>query len=535
MKAGGASFIKQVLRGFLLAAALLVLGCGTAATATPGAATPVPGATVPPAPRVSETTLRVGVPFLSQQSDPVIGGFLSIRHGLAETLFKLDKNLKPEPWLATAARQVDEKIWEITLRQGVKFHDGALMDAPAVKASLERATAKSPTAKALLDVARIDVKDPLSLTITTNNPNLVLPGMLTDPTTSIVNAAAAEAMGDVFAEKPVLTGPFKVDQVQQDKELVAARHSEYWGGPPPVDRVIFSYVPDNSSRVLALQSGDIDVAFQINPESATTVTSDPNLLVKTGAPTNLVFMHINHRREPWKDAMVRQAIASAIDREALVKGVMEGIGAPANGPFPPTMLSCNQLREHPFDPAKAKQLLTQAGYQDKDGDGYVEKDGQTLSMTLLTYRQQAPLPAIAEVIQAGLKNIGIKANIRIAEAPIAAIQQGDWDGSIWLRNTVTTGDPYYTLYEWFTAGGSANFGGYSDPRVAALARQVGQASGRQTRERLACDASQFIVDEVVVVPLLYESIIYGVSGKVFGFDEPHPFFLYFMDNKIGKH
>lgn len=527
MKGSSGKSIKHVLAASVVLMALVGLACGTAAR-------PAPGAAVAPAPRVAEITLRVGVPFLNQPPDPLRGGFFSIRHGLAETLFKLDKNLKLEPWLATGARRLDEKTWEITLRQRVKFHDGVLMDAAAVKASLERAIAKSPFAKIVLDIARIEVKGPLTLTIATNNPNLGLPGLLADPTSAIVNAAAAEAMGDAFTEKPVLTGPFKVEQFQLDKELVAVRHREYWGGSAPVDRVIFKYIPDNSSRVLALQSGDIDIAFQINAESTATVKGDSNLVVKSGVPTVLVFMHINHRREVWKDVRVRQAIALAIDREALVKNVMEGLGAPANGPFPPTMLSCNQLRGHPFAPARARQLLAQAGYQDKDGDGFVEKDGQTLTMTLLTYRQQAPLVVMAEAIQANLKNIGVKANIRIAEAPIPAIQQGDWDGTTWLRNTVTTGDPYYTLYEWFTAGGSANFGGYSDPRVEELAREVGQASDRQARERLACDASQVIVDEVAVVPLLFESLIYGVSRKVVGFDEPHPFFLYFMDNKIGK-
>jgi peptide/nickel transport system substrate-binding protein len=116
----------------------------------------------------------------------------------------------------------------------------------------------------------------------------------------------------------------------------------------------------------------------------------------------------------------------------------------------------------------------------------------------------------------------------------AALQRADWDGGMYFNNMVTTGDPYWALSEFFTTGGAANFGGYSGPRIDELTRQVGRATERQTREELACAASQAIVEELPVVPLLYPNFNYGVSKKVVGFDEPHPFFMYFMDSKIGK-
>jgi peptide/nickel transport system substrate-binding protein len=486
---------------------------------------------------VEEKTLKVGLPFLftNQSPDPHKGGGLHLlQTGVAETLFKLGKDLRHEPWLATRARPLDEKTWEITVRQGVKFHNGALLDAAAVKASLERAITKSPVAKAVLDIARIEVNDPSTLTITTNNPSPILPGLLTDPNSVIADAAAADAMGDAFAEKPVLTGPFKVERLQQDKELVAGRHREYWGPSPLVGRAIFIYIPDNNSRVLALQSGDIDLAVYIAPESVPTVRSASNLAVVSAAPIALDFMYLNHRREVWKDVRVRQAIALATDREALVKGVMQGQGAAAAGPYPPVFLSCNQLQGHPFDVAKARQLLAQAGYQDNDGDGFVEKDGQTLAMTLLTYRQRPELPPMAEAIQGSLKTIGIKVHVRMVEQINATLQQGDWDGGMYFNNMVTTGDPYWALSQFFTTGGPANRGGFSSPRIDELARQVSRATDQQSREELACTASQAIVEEVAVVPLLYPSFNYGVSRKVVGFDAPHPLFFYIMDSMVGK-
>ena len=531
---------KQILRILLTCAAVTaVTACGGATTALPApTARPLATSTPPEATGAStaeETILRVGLPFLSRSPASPRGGFGAIRWGVGETLFRLSADdLKPEPWLATGATQIDEKTWEITLREGVKFHNGASMDAAAVKASLERAIGESGAAKALLDIARIDVKDPLTVTIVTNAPSPIMPGLLTGTTTTIVDAAAAETMGDAFTERPVLTGPFKVEKFQQEKEMVVVRHDQYWGPSPSAHRVKFIYLPDGNSRVLALQSGDIDIADYIAPESVTVVKNSPKLVVRAAAPVSLEFMYLNHRREPWKDARVRQAIALSIDREGLVKAVMQGRGIVAAGPFPPAVLACPQLRKHTLDPAKAKQLMAQAGYRDEDGDGYLEKDGQPLAMTLLTYPQRPELTPMAETIQASLKTLGIKVNIRVTEGIDAALEQGDWDGGMYFNNMTVTGDPYRALLQFFSTGGSANFGGYSSPRVDELTRQVGQAAARPEREQLACAASQAIIDEVAVVPLLYPNFNYGVSSKVVGFDEPHPFWLYFVDSGTGK-
>jgi peptide/nickel transport system substrate-binding protein len=482
-----------------------------------------------------ERVLRAGLPFLftNQPPDPAEGGgFHLIQTGLGETLFKLNQDLRPEPWLATRAEQLDEKTWEIALRQGVKFHNGTLMDAAAVKASLERAITKSPTAKALLDIASIAVKEPFTLTIVTNNPSPVLPGMLTDPSSVILDAAAG-ARDEEINENPVLTGPFKWQEFRQDQELVVVRHPEYWGPPPQVDRVIFLYIPDNNSRVLALQSGDINIASYIAPESVPTVENTSNLAVVPAAPVALEFMYLNHQREPWQDVRVREAIALAINREPLVNAIMQGLGTTATGPFPPVFLMCSQVQGHPFDPLRAQQLLAETGYLDTDGDGFVERDGQPLTMTLLTYRQRPELPPMAEAIQGNLKTIGIKVEIQAVEQIDSALEGAGWDGAMYFNNMTTTGDPYWALSQFFVTGGDANWGGYSSPHVDKLTQEVGQATDRQVREQLACGASQTIVEEVAVVPLLYPNFNYGISRRVVGFDEPHPFFLYFMDHKIG--
>lgn len=221
-------FFSRSIPVLLAALAFAITACGGAASDVP-ATTDAPTADDTPASIAGGTTLRVGFHGLGQIPDPVKVGWQSVRTGLAETLFKLDTNLDPEPWLATGIRPLDGTTWEITIRQGVKFHNGTVMDAAAVKASLERTIASNAGSKALLDIARIEEKDPYTIIIVTNEPNPALPGILTHPTMSIVAAAAAEAMGDAFNERPVLTGAFKVEKFQLAKELVVVRNEEYWG------------------------------------------------------------------------------------------------------------------------------------------------------------------------------------------------------------------------------------------------------------------------------------------------------------------
>jgi peptide/nickel transport system substrate-binding protein len=455
--------------------------------------------------------------------------------GLAETLFRLGRQFEVEPWLAAAANQLDENVWEITLRQDVEFHNGAAVDAQAIKASLERAMTLDKGVAALLDILSIEVVDPLTLKIETNGPSPIMPGLLTEPKTSIVDAAAAVTLGDAFDERPVLTGPYKVEKFQKNKELVGLRHEGYWGAGPAVDRVEFVYLPDNSSRVLALQGGDIDIASYIAPPSVQVVTGREDLVVRTTvARATLVFMHLNQHKEAWQDAGVRRALSLAIDRNALVDAVLEGQAIPAAGPFPPSFLTCDTVQAHPFDPAEAKELLAAAGYKDSDGDGIVEKDGQPLTMKLLVYRQRSELPPLAEAIQSMLKKIGVEVDIQMVERISTSLREDDWDGGMYFNNMVATGYPYGTLFKFFAAAGSNNFGGYNSPKMEEIMTQLAQVADREGRRSLACDASQTIVDDVAVVPLLYPNFNYGASASVVGFEEPYPYHAYIMDAGIGK-
>jgi peptide/nickel transport system substrate-binding protein len=245
-------------------------------------------------------------------------------------------------------------------------------------------------------------------------------------------------------------------------------------------------------------------------------------------------MFLNTQRETMKDVRVRQAIAHAIDRDALVRGVMLGQAAPAVGPFPPTFLKCDELQWGSFESEKSRELLATAGYEDQDADGFLEKDGRPLEIILLTYGQGGFLPPMAETIQVMLNNIGIKVTIRTVERIDEVLQGKDWDASMFNNNMVHTGDPYGTLFSFAEPSAYLNKSNYQNPQLDEILIQMAPLADREERRRLACSASQVLIDDAPIVPILYQNYDYGVSKTVTGFDNPYPYFLYMIDSMIGK-
>jgi len=188
-------------RIMVIAFAILVLviaACSADSTATPSTSETLGGSSSSaPTPKSGEErVLKVAMTFLDEPPDPYQAGWLAVPTGLAETLFKQDGNLNIEPWLASKAVQVESTVWEITLRDGVKFHNGVSMDAEKVKGSLDLALLRRPGTRVLLDIDRIEVKDRLTLVIHTNSPNPVLPGLLTNQNTSIADPSTVPTSVD---------------------------------------------------------------------------------------------------------------------------------------------------------------------------------------------------------------------------------------------------------------------------------------------------------------------------------------------------
>ena len=519
---------------------VMILGCSSAQpqTAPPAvAATTAPesqpeAASVPAEARVLEQrVLKVALTFLDEPPDPYKAGWLAVPTGLTETLFRLGNDLKPEPWLASGATQTDPLTWEVSLRPNVKFHNGATMDAAKVKGSLELALERSPGTRALLGIDRVEVKDPATLVIVTLAPNPTLPGLLTNQNTSIADPDTVPDSPEESASVAAATGPFKLVSFSADASMTVAAHADYWQGTPAVDSVEYFAFTESNSRLIALQSGDVDLSVNLSPQGAEVVEKDPSLELKAAPPSGMTFMFINHDRPAMRDVRVRQALTLAINRKALVEAVAQGLAVAAESMYPPGFLSCSNVAPYGYDPAAARVLLAEAGYSDSDGDGVVEKDGQPLELVLQTYPQQPLLPPMIEAVQGMLKEIGVGAKVEIVEWTLAS--QGGYDLFGYVNSTVTTGDPQWALTRQYLTGGDENRGNYSNSAVDQAISRLTETADPSQRVQAACDALKAGHDDVALIPVMFPNRLYGVAGKVDWPTGPHPLQLYFIDHRIG--
>ncbi len=484
--------------------------------------------------------LNAGFIWLDSPLDPVEGSWVAIQGGMAENLFRLSAiDLSPEPWLATSVERLDPMTWEIELRSGVRFHNGAVMDAQAVKASLERTVRLSPGDAERLALESVEVKDNQTVIVTTTKPRPTLPGLLTNSNTAIVNAAAADAAGEGnFVTAEALTGPYIPTEYIRKERLSSVANDDYWGGVPLLAGIEYIAIPDTNSRELALQAGDIDFAINISPEGVEHFNSLPGLHSRTaGEGASVVMWWVNFERGPLSDPLVRQAVSHAIDRESIAGVVAPaGTGSFADLLLPEAMASCPGVAGPSYDPQRARELLAEAGYADSNGDGIVERDGQPLEIIIGGYPQRFQLPIMAEAAQAMLSEVGIRAEVNITEWSV--VKEPSWDLFGWFNNVVDAGDPVLNVSKFVglhadgTDGGANNYGHYSNPGLVDIIAQAGPVSDLQQRREIACEALAVVAAETALLPVAHVYMMYGVNEHVTGF-EPHPYRLYMFDYRIG--
>jgi len=507
---------------------------------SPTAGTPALAAAPAAGAEAVRPTLKAGVIWLDSPLDPVRGGWVASQSGMSENLFRLSPtDFSPVPWLATEAVDVDPLTWRIKLRSGVKFHNGAVMDAEAVKASLERTIRLSEASAEALGLKNIVVNDEETITVNTMEPRPTLPGLLAGPAVAITDAAAADAAGEGnFLQAGALTGPYIPTEYIQKERLSSVANDDYWGGAPPLAGIEHLAIPDTNSRELALQAGDIDVAVNISPEGAQTIDAHPELASRTaGIGTAAVIWWVNFERPALSDPLVRRAVSLAIDRESIA-----GLIAPAgSGSFaelllPDALASCPGVTAPGYDPAQARDLLTQAGYVDSDNDGFVDKDGEPLEIVIGGYPERFQLPIMAEAAQAMLADVGIKARVLITEWSV--VKEPAWDLFGWYNNVVEAGDPIQNIGKFVgvsadaSGSGANNYGHYHNAELEGIISSAAEVADTQQRQEIACRALDVVASETALLPVAHAYLIYGVNERVTDF-EPHPANLYFFDHRIG--
>ena len=455
-------------------------------------------------------------------------GWACIRYGIGETLFRYSDSMELEPWLASGYENVDENTWRITLKDGIQFTSGRSLDAQAVKECLDHLVEVHARAKGDLKIKEITAED-MTLTITTSEPVPALMNYLADPYGCIIDMEAGITEdGNVSG-----TGPYTATEINTDQGLILVKNENYWGQTPKLDTIYVRTITDGDTLTMTLQSGELDAAYGL-PYASLPLFSEEPYTISSVETSRSFFAQMNYQTEALQDEKVREAIAMGIDKDGFTRVLLDGNGTAAAGPFPSSFAFGDDTVTAPaYDPDQARELLKEAGWTDTDGDGYVDKNGEDLTIRWLTYPSRQELPLLAESVQSTLGDIGIKVEVNSTANHLDVLQRGDWDIYASAFVCAPTGDPEYFFTTHCLDASTHNRGGYHSDKLEELEARMSTAFDPDERAALATEMTQTILDDnaFIFASHLRMSIVSGegVTGL-----EAHPCDYYEITADLDK-
>ncbi|HMK78765.1 MAG TPA: ABC transporter substrate-binding protein [Xanthobacteraceae bacterium] len=427
-----------------------------------------------------------------------------------ETLVRADENGEIKPCLALSWATSDDRLtWTFRLRQGVRFHDGTPFNAAAVKATFDRlrdAATGSPRRSALAAIADVRIIDDFTIALVTAEPFAPLLAQLSAYNLAIMSPAQLQQAGVKYREQPAGTGPFRLKSWQPGERITLVRNDDYWGDKPKLDAVETRVVPEDSARVLQLLSGEADVIASVPTVMLKRLegSSAVQVIRKTGFRT--IYVGLNNAIAPFNDRRVREAVAHAIDVTGLQRGVLSGVGELGGGFESPVIGGAKAFPPRAYDPAKAKQLLAQAGLPNGFATSFYVPTGR-----YLMDRQ------LGEAIQAQLSDVGIKARIESPEwGALTAIIEQKKAPMFLMGKGSPTGDLDFTLTLTAMSNGRMNAFALSDPELDRLILAQREALEPEQRRALLARAQDLIFEAVPAVVLFYEDQLFATRSNVHG-------------------
>jgi len=485
---------------------------------------------------VSAQTLTIGVRAGPDSMDPhwsTLGGQAEALRHVFDTIVMADDKLQLKPGLAVSWKSVDPTTWEFKIRQGVKFHDGTELTAEDVKFSIDRIpVVTGPMSMTIYTKQVKDTKviDKYTLHVTTKSPAPTLPNDFIRLFV-VPKSVGMEARNEQFnsGKAAIGTGPYKFVSWSPKGDMVMDRFDGYWGEKQPWAKVIRKEIPSDPARMAALKSGQVDLANYVPATDYASMQKDraldtfisdtiyilnivPNVKEALPKPAKVDGKDIT--ANPLRDAKVREAMDLAIDRKTLVRVVLEGLGRPANQLMPANFFGGSKsLPERPFDVAKAKQLLTDAGYP------------KGFEMDFYCTNNRLPGDsAVCEALSQMWARAGLKINANALNGTVFFPAQQKGDYGLWMSGWGTlTGEASYTYGSLVhtadaTKGlGAFNKQGYSNPEVDKLLEE-GSATMDDTKRRgLFEKVSEISMTDRALIPTVQLQTIWAAKKGMLTF------------------
>ncbi len=437
----------------------------------------------------------------------------SMMKAMFDTLIVLDPQLAPLPALATSWETPSDTTWRFKLRQGVKFHDDSPFNAEVAKYSLDRfvdPATKNPEAAVLKPITSVKAVDESTLELTTDGP-------FAATLTAIQNAfmmspTAVQAAGDQIAKKPVGTGQYRFVDWVPGERLVMEANPDYWGTKAKIQRLTWKPVTEASTRIVALRTGQADLIANIPPQLADQV-SGPDMKLER-VPGILITIMFNFAMKPFDDPKVRQALNHAVNVDEIIQFVLGGAATRLASATKPGMLGHDpDLKPYPYDPAKAKQLLAEAGFPNGFEATLDAPNGRYLNDK-----------AVAEAIVGQLNKVGLNITLNLPDYNALVQKIVGHTSQFYLIGSVEPATEI-AFPRAFKSGG-AFFQGYTNDEVTGLIDRANRTLDRPQREQLFKQANRQIQQDAPWLFLYAQQDTYGLRSRLQGFEaRPDPYII----------
>jgi peptide/nickel transport system substrate-binding protein len=453
----------------------------------------------------------------------------NIARHIFDRLIHTDEKQKLQPGLATEWKAIDDTTWEFKLRRGVKFHDGSEFTAEDVAATLKRVpwVPNSPSSFRIYtqSVVSWEIVDPYTIRLKTAKVYPLLPTDIS--TINIINKKFEQGpTADFNSGKAAIgTGPFKFVEYVPGDRIVLQRNDDYWGPKPNWQKVTLKLITNNSARVAALLAGDVQLIEAVPATDYARLKSNADVTISQVVGNRLIYLHIDSFRDqspfvtdkagallpnnPLKDPRVRKAMSKAINRQAIVDRVMDGLAIPAGGLMADGFFGTSpKLKPDTFDAEGARKLLTEAGYPNGFG--------------LTIHGPNDRYPNDEKVLQAigpMFNRIGIDTKVVTMPWATFAGQSSNPNYAFsvmlvgWGADTGEVSSPLRSLLATVNrdAGmGGSNRGRYSNPKMDAVLAQALATVDNEKRDKLLQEASEIAIGDMGLIPLHYQINVWAM-------------------------
>ncbi|MBQ8305437.1 MAG: ABC transporter substrate-binding protein [Blautia sp.] len=442
----------------------------------------------------------LGCSYVADNTNPVDSAWDLTAHGISEGIYMQDAEGNLVSRFVSELTREDDLTWKATVTGGVKFSDGTDCDAAALADCMNYLQTNNAMTNGTAGVVTFTAEEDGSLTIVTERPTPVMSSLLAEWCNVVFKQD-----GDNF----IYTGPYMVEKLDSGVSLEMVPNPYYDDRAGDRSDVTLKVFRDSAAMQQAFEGGEIDLMFGLTPETADILTGE-GFNVKDYDAGYQYFAFTNLQAGPMSDLAVREAINMIIDREELTT-VLKG-GRVATGIFAGYYSFAGDVEEKTdLDAAAAK--LEEAGYT-KNDDGIFEKDGEPLSIHMITYSARADLPIIMQMVSSQLTKAGIDSTTEVVDDIGAALEAGEYDLAFYAQHTAPSGEPSAFLNMALTEGGSRNYAGYHSDKVDELLAKMGETEPGEERDQISKDIQAVVAEDLPIIYLVDPQWHVALSEKV---------------------